>query len=446
MAKQQQKTALAREMEARVEERRQQFRQAHTDLFDETTGETASVPEPTDLTALNQPPGEDASHAPAAAEAPEPVATPEVVAEPPVSEPPAAEPAAEPAAPPVTGATAPQQPSGETPTAQTPRTGPEWAAFRRIERENRRMKKQLEALASGAPTPTPETPPVAAPAQAPVAQPQAPVDDTDPLGIRQIVSAETGPLREQLAREAQMREAQQVRMEIEQQENQFRATHPDYDSTVGAMIQVERRRYATSGRAAVDAATLLNNDQMRQQIEQLADNVVLLAEPNGGMRFVARNQVPPQLAANCRDISDQEAAEAIATEMWIEARRQDVVSGARAQRRPVPEVAYELAGVMGVRGQGGAPAAALAVRNGNGTVAPAPSGQTVAERIRQSARATAAGRSIASASGGAPPIGQPARHTLSSLMALRARDPEAYNNYIAEQKAIDPQWHRKLTP
>lgn len=373
--------------------------------------------------------GETVEAAPAAetivADAPpaEIPATAELTDESPAPEPPI-EPVAEPA--PAVEAAKPEAAPVETKPAEPKPPKEEnfdWKAWRETQKENRRLKRELEAARKEQPKPAEK------PAEA------APVNDEDPFGTQaalheaQEARRETALTRQQLDQDRQDRE-------LNAQATEFRQTKPDYDDALNHVRKVESVRYYKTA-SYVDADKLLGDPRMRTEIEKAADSLVAVDDKASplGFRTVNRSEAPEG-----RELTDQEVARMIATEIWMRSRTNDVIQGAKASGRKVPEVVYELAGDMGYQ-----PRAIVPAPNG-GPAAPATPVRTAAESVRQQAKIAAASKTLSATSTQAPEAPPPAQfRTLAEFMAYRQRDPAGARSYMERMTATHgDKWHRNL--
>jgi hypothetical protein len=199
-----------------------------------------------------------------------------------------------------------------------------------------------------------------------------------------------------------------------------------------------------SGAADAMARVYQNDPKMAPIVERIADEYVAVADEKAplGVRYLERDKV----TGPSRELSDTEAARVLATDIWIGEQRNFLIRNARASGKPVPEVVYEVARDMGYAPNpnavavrpNGTPAATPAAPNGT----PQP---TVAERIRQQARASAAGKSLSAVTtGGAPDLTLPQIRTMQQWMDFRKKDPAGAARYMEQMNKISSTWHHQL--
>lgn len=419
-----------RDLEDRVNKAREQFQQSHSELF----GPPPAAAAPTEAPATPEPeaPPMELPTADEGAPAGEPAITPSPVAEPSVPAP------------------APSVPTPEPVPPPAPAPPPDNAALielRRIDRENRRLRRELEEAKKGTPAAAkPEAPaPATAPAPAPAPE-SAPADD-DPFGIKAAVrDAVSGVKAEYEQREQerfardQENEQRRYAEELDRSEREFAAKHPDYKDAVDHIANWERQRYQLSGAAMVKASEMMRDPKWHQTIEKVADEFVFVPDPKNPATLLTarRDQLTLDQRAAAREMSDAEAAVCLATDLWISERRNDILQGARLQRKAVPEVVWELATkVAGYSPRGVAPQASPQEK----TSTPA----STAEKIRQAARVNAASKSLSGLSGGAPSTGvQPQVRSLAEWAAWHRKDPAAARAYADRMSRINPRWQQDL--
>lgn len=425
------KTSLETDLDARVKKAQEQIQEGHADLF--LGG--APPAEPAPAASPDAAPAEpETSLAAAPDEGVEPPAEPAPAVEPAPAEPPA-EPATEPAPgaeppaePPASGAEPAPRAAAE-PEVQPPGQKMDWKRYRELERETRRLKRQLEAKGKPATsTAAPETAAPAAPTTTPAAQPEPSEDD--PFGVKAEIRASEERMRAQLEETNRRNEEQAVTVQIGQQEAAFRQEHPDYDDALKFIVEKERQRYISSGGAFVRGQRLLNACEEAQDRDPRAKQLLGVIER----------------IADEHNMTDAQAATEVAADFWIQERRQEMIEGARGRSVPVPQAVWEVANVMGYTPQAaatptprapGAPAAAPA--------APAP--RTTAEQVRAQARASAAGKSLSSVSTGGADTPPATIRTLSQFNDFMKKDPVAARRWMAQrEKEYGPNWHRELLP
>lgn len=422
---------VEKELDDRAAKAREKFEQSHTELFQPVepvapASDIEPATAPTELPAI-----EPAEAEPAIVEEPAPTPQPVAAEQSPATSP---ETSAAPPAP------------AET---KKPEEKVDWRMLRQIQRENKKLQKELEALKAGKPVAASAVQPeVVAPAPVTPAPTQPAYDESDPFGAKAAAREEAARVRAELQadfdrQQAETREKQEL-AQIDQQEKAFLQQHPDYYDAVTHMANYERSRYQRSGMAAVEAGKMMADPQWEAAIERVADNYVFLPDPNRANHLLTaeRSKLTPEQMTQAREMTDEDAAICLATERWIQARRQDVLQGARATRRPVPEIVWDIAtNDLGWKPRAVTPAA-------NGTTQPPVSTMTTAEKIRQSAKASAAAKSLsavgtAPSAGGAPP---PAIRSLTEWMDFQRKDPAGARQYMNEMSKRDPQWHRNLQP
>ena len=420
------KTPLDTSLEDKIAKARANFEQSHADLFPkQLDGTDTASPEAT-------PPASPPAEAPAIGEI-------DATDQPAPAEPEPSAPAPEAAKP------AEPQPAPTEPSLAERKDNRDYRDIRKMERELRRLDKQLEERRKQVEAATAQPAPVQAPA--PVAQPAPQPTDDDPLGIKATVQEQFTKFSQdqqaaQAARDAQAEE-DRTRNQLNVEETAFRQSHPDYDDAIAHMVMMERTRYQRSGGALVDGNILMNDPKMAPVIEKIADTFVAIPHPDraGVVLYADRTKLGADQLVNAREISDTEAAQALATDLWIGQQRNKIIKGAQAQGRPIPEVVWEVAKEMMYT-----PKPPLATANSAPAPAAAPAGQSVAEKIRQQARAAAAGKSLSSVTTSGAVTGTPVITTLTQLMKFRAEDPKAYSEYVATMSRRDPNWHRNLSP
>jgi len=349
-------------------------------------------------------------------ESPAPAPEPET---PPATEPPAETPAA----------AAPAEPVKPEPTKEN--TGKwseeDWRRYRANERENKRLKRELEALKAAK---VAETPPATAEQPAPAATPT----DDDPFGIEATKRALEAAQADN-AKTRQEMEQDRLRTQIDRDETAFKAQHPDYDQAVGHMVNFEYKRYWLAG-SAVAADRFLRDNKMRPAIEDVADRFVKIEDAAAPLGWRAVERDKTNVAG--QELSDSEAARLIATDMYISERRNDLIASARISNRSIAEVAYETSQLMGYQPQ--------AMPAANGASPAAPAAQTPAEKIRAQAKITAASKTLSATSSTGPAEAPPQQfRTLAELMAFRQRDPQGFRAYADKmEKTVGPQWHHRL--
>lgn len=416
-----------KELDEREAHARKAFETSHTELFpDPAAPPAAAVPD--------------------AAEAPAELPTEPVESDAPPIEAPSVHPEEAPAPPAAVSPAPAISPESAAPPEE--RGNFDWRKYRQLEREKRKLEKQVADLQKPSAVAAPEVPAPAVPAVAPEIQPPSAYDENDPFGVKAAAREEANRVRrEQQAEWEQQRAEDQERQElvnIDRAEREFAAKQPDYYDAVTHLANYERSRYQRTGMAQVEAQKMMNDPQWAQAIERVADNYVFIPDPNRPNHLLTaeRTKLTAEQMAGAREMTDGDAAVCLATERWIQARRHDVLAGARVTGRPVPEIVWEVATQdLGYKPRAVAPAA-------NGGIAPAAGNQSVAERVRQSARATAAGKSLSSVSG-APTDGTVAQQqikTLRDYMELRNRDPQAARAYNERMQKVDPAWHTRLAP
>jgi uncharacterized protein YfiM (DUF2279 family) len=416
------KTTFEREMDEKIARARQAVETKFGNL-EEPPAELPTIP---DVSAeVPEPPAP--AEVPPAAPAPKPV--PKTV------EPPPTAPAEEPT--PVAAAPEP----APVPKVETrPPENFDWREFRRQQRELRKLEKEMEELRK-------QKADAAAPTAVPAEVPSpAPATEDDPFGVnkalKEVETLKADRERDRQEYEVQRRRDQenQLRAELNQQESVFVAKQPDYYDAINHMVNFETRRFHMAGLASMHGNQLLRDPQYAPVIEKIADDYVAIPDANSprGFNLVERSKA----TEGAREISDAEAAQALATDLWIGARRNEVIQAAKASGRQIPEVVWDLAGAMGYQPKPIPGAAAPAANSAAAATAPA---QSVAEKIRHQAKVSAAGKSISQASGGMPTESGPKQFkTLAELMAFRKADPAGYLRYQKEMSAINPAWHRDL--
>jgi hypothetical protein len=418
---------MNKELDDRSKKAYQAFEQAHSDLG-AVPGPEAPAAEVPEVVVPELP----LEIAPVETDAPEPVVAEPAETPPPAAaeaEPASASPSAEPAAPPVEK----KEPF-------------DWRKFRQQERELRKAQKELAELKAGK-APAPAAPETAEPVAAPAPVEAPAYDESDPFGVKAAAKEEGDRVRRELQekwdreRAADAQKAELV--EIDNQERNFIATHPDYYDAVAHLANYERSRYQRTGAAQVEAVKMMGDPQWQAAIERVADNYVFVPDPNRPNHLLTaeRTKLSAEQMATAREMTDADAAVCLATERWIQARRQDVLNGARATRRTVPEVVWDVA----INDLGYKPRAAAPAAKANGAP-PSTDTRTAAERVRASAKATAASKSLSAVSS-SPPIdansGQQIK-TLRDLTDLQRKDPKAFRELNDRMSRSNPSWYRDL--
>jgi hypothetical protein len=332
-----------------------------------------------------------------------------------VETPPVTEPARE--TPPVTE----PAPKTEVPEQRAEGDKFDWKGYRELQRENRRLKREAEERAK-----TPKTTAPGAEVETPPAQP-LPNGEEDALGLRTMVTEATQPALERITQAEQRLAAERVQLEIQQSEAQFRQVHPDYDEAARALVLNEKKRYELSGDNLVTGEKLYNAALAAADRDPRAREMVDMIETR----------------AEQQNISDLQAAAQVATDLWLQTQTNRVIEGARKRGISVAQAVWEQATeVLGYQPK----AVTTTATQLPATTEAARPAESVAEKMRREARATAAGKSV-SAAASASSVEQPptAYNTLRDLNAFRDRDPVGYRAYIAQRTAKDPNWHRSLT-
>lgn len=355
---------------------------------------------------------------------PAPEAVIEAAPPPPEVPPPAAEKPAEPPAPPVE--VKPAEPDIKPDVER-------YRAERESRRQIRKLEKEIAALQ-------------ARQAQAPVVQPPEQMattpetTDNDPFGFEAArqrtiaeVNAKLAENKRDLEQQKQLLAQEQARLALQQEEAQFAVQHPDYAQARDHLLNWERQRYLKSGAATAQSL------RMRQAAEWQVAN-----HPDPQERQRAQEYIEKVEAyADDKGISDADAWVTAATDTWVENLRAQVIEGARARRESVAQnawnLAVEYAGYQPKETVTGAPTAAKIpeVVDSGPPISPA-------ERIRQQAKAAAAGKSLSAASASTPSPTQPTIQTLQQWMAWRQKDPAGARQWMEAQNRVNPNWYRDL--
>lgn len=331
---------------------------------------------------------------------PEPVLSAPAEAVPPVDAPTSAE--APQAPPPPEPAPAPEPPTEKFP----------WREFRKMQRRLAELDKPPAPIAA-------QPPPASVP---PVEQP--PVDD-DPLGIkaavREAVRAEVEPLRSQ---QTQMTAEQQQQAEMRRVQNEeatWRTSNPNgqhYDDAAKFLIQSARDEYEQTGTAAYQGSQLLaaaqqdtpQGRQVRAAIEQAADTL---------------------------DVSDEEAAAKLATDLYIIGQRNMLIQGAAHQRKSIADVVWSRAVARGYRAPEAAPTPAP-----EPTIQPAAKPAAAPSRIDQARKLNQLGPSLGGMQSAGP---TPPSSKADAPPATRAELAALLRQGVVND-AVMTQWDKKFGP
>lgn len=400
------KTAFENDLDSRIARAKENLQQAHTDLFQTGDADVTPVPVETGNAPLETP-GTPAEPAPAGDAMPAAPAPEDIVQEPP----------AEPAEP---AAAAPKEPKEPEEGERRVNWKQARDQMRADKRELKRLQKELETLKAGK---------AAAPAQEP-GQEQTPAavqpEEDDPFGFKAELNKVRGEIAQMRQRTETERESDRLTNELVQAETTYRSSQPhgsQYDEAVKYMVDVERERYKLSGMANSQGALLLK-----------AANDFGDTDPRAA---AVRKAIEDTADAN--DLSDDEAAAVVATDLWIAAQRNGIINGHRGNMAALPNAVWNMALRMGFQPK--AIAAAAAAVPGT-SAAPA---QSPAEKLRATARASAAGKSLSNLSSSGMPLSDgPAIRTVQDFQTLFQKDPAAARKYMMDMMKVDPQWHSKL--
>ncbi len=155
--------------------------------------------------------------------------------------------------------------------------------------------------------------------------------------------------RQELDRLRMEHQALQERSEIERQEKEFERDHPFYRQALNALVTNEVERWQKSGLAAA------HQENVRRMVELGGRGDQSFAAWKGHIDTLAQRPDVIELADKENKSPEDVAVFLTARDLYLDARRREVVEGARAAKRNVAETVYALAEYIGYRPPSGTP-------------------------------------------------------------------------------------------
>lgn len=279
---------------------------------------------------------------------------------------------------------------------RTPEEEMREGTLRRLLREERRRREQLEREAAARQSPAAE--------QKPADKPKEPTWEEDPAEYLrrqdEANKAEIRRLREELTQRDQVFQQQSVLQAAQRAEDEFRRTHPDYQSALDHLQSVVEKEWERSGLATAHL------NQLREAVRRGRLGEIQFKPYAEKLDEVSRwEDVQTEADKQDRDPEDI-ALWKIARDTYIDSERQKIITGAQASRRNVAEIVYEMAQDRGYKASNGA--AALA----------ADTGEAARQKVLQAQRVGEAANSLSESGSGETPSGPRVIRNRQDILSL----------------------------